>query len=393
MSYAPPSPDAPRASAKIRPGRGMYWLGALFLVAGVAAAAILGLIGLLRFSDTIDEFGRFRSTNAAEVTFEEDGHYTIYYESESKIDGETVNGPEDPPPGLEISVTNEDGDPVDTDPVDLDDESIDEYGAMELPLVESDYQGEAIREVRIDEPGRYRFEATADTDDEFVIAIGKGSLASLLSWVLGALAAFGLGLLLGLVTIIVTAVKRSRRKRELQRLQAQAAQAAAFTYGARPGYPGGAIPQPPTDSPPVAVPAPPPSPPARSDWAPPPESQEPPAAPPTTPVEPVAPAPPATSPLPTTPAEPRPPAAPPATPVPEPESTQPLPVPAAPAPKPPAPEPPAPEPPAPLPGRGPLPPPSPAPPPAWAPPPTPSGDEAGETGDERRPLPPPPPPS
>jgi hypothetical protein len=258
----------------------MYWLGVLFIVGGLAAAAVLGAIGLLRFSDTIDEFGRFRSTNAAEVTFEDSGTYTIYYESESKIDGETVNGPLDPPPGLQITVTNEDGDPVDTDRVDPDDGSIDEYGKMELPVAESDYEGEAVREVRIDEPGRYRFEATADTDDEFVIAIGKGSLASLLPWVLGALAAAGLGLLLGLLTIIVTAVKRGRRKRELTRIQAEAAQAAAFPYVAPVGSGVPAVTAPPEPvavpaSPPepVAVPAGPPEPPALSEWAPPPTAE------------------------------------------------------------------------------------------------------------------------
>jgi hypothetical protein len=257
----------------------MYWLGVLFIVGGVAAAAVLGGIGLLRFSDTIDEFGRFRSTNAAEVTFEDSGTYTIYYESESKIDGETVNGPLDPPPGLQITVTNEDGDPVDTDRVDPDDGSIDEYGKMELPLAESDYEGEAVREVRIDEPGRYRFEATADTDDEFVIAIGKGSLASLLPWVLGALAAVGLGLLLGVMTIIVTAVKRGRRKRELTRIRAEAAQAAAFPYAAPAGsgVPAVTPPEPvavPAGPPePVGVPAGPPEPPARSEWAPPPTAE------------------------------------------------------------------------------------------------------------------------
>ena len=118
-------------------------------------ALVLGLVGVLRFSDTIAEFGRFRSTSAAEVTFEEDGTYTIYYESESKIDGETVARRRILRP-TEIMVTNEDGDLIRTTPVDVDDESIDEYGTQEVPIVESDYQGVAVREVRIPEPGRYR---------------------------------------------------------------------------------------------------------------------------------------------------------------------------------------------------------------------------------------------
>jgi hypothetical protein len=256
MSYASYPPAAPASVPKVRPGRGMYWLGALFILAGIVAAGVLGVVGLWRFQDTIENFGRFRSSNAAEVTFEDEGTYTIYYESESKLDGEAISSPAQPPPGLEIIVTNENGDPVATQDIDRDDDSLDEYGTDEMPLIEADFEGEAIGEVRIDVPGRYRFEATADTDDEFVIAIGKGALDSLLPWILGALAAVGLGVLLGLATIIVTAVKRGRRKRELARLQAEAAQAAAFSR-APVGYGVPAVPQP-TEPVPVAVPAGPP---------------------------------------------------------------------------------------------------------------------------------------
>jgi hypothetical protein len=397
----------------------MYWLGALFILAGIVAAGVLGVVGLLRFQDTIESFGRFRSSNAAEVTFEDEGTYTIYYESESKIDGEAISGPAQPPPGLEITVTNENGDPVATQEIDRDDDSLDEYGTDEMPLIEADFEGEAIGEVRIDAPGRYRFEASADTDDEFVIAIGKGALDSLLPWILGALAAVGLGLLLGVATIIVTAVKRGRRKRELARLQAESAQAAAFSR-TPVGYGAPAVPQP-TEPVPVPVPAGPREPPALSEWAPPPDAPSgealPPApepSPPTRPREPVA-APPAhTEPTSTTPPEPAPaPPAPVSPPEAEPEPALVPPAPAAdgvgaepvaeperepePAAEPvrepePEPEPagvsPIAEPPPGSPFAPPPPPPAePAPPQSWAPPPPPPAP-----AEEHKPLPPPPPP-
>ncbi len=52
----------------------------------------------------------------------------------------------------------------------------------------------------------------------FVVAIGKGVLQSIWPWwILGAFAALVIGVGLGLLSIIRTAVKRGRRKRELRR--------------------------------------------------------------------------------------------------------------------------------------------------------------------------------
>jgi hypothetical protein len=74
MSLPPPTvPSEPSATAKIKPGKGWYWLGGILIAVGIVGGLALGIAGVLNLKNTIDDFGRFKvadGTGAATVTFE-----------------------------------------------------------------------------------------------------------------------------------------------------------------------------------------------------------------------------------------------------------------------------------------------------------------------------------
>jgi hypothetical protein len=89
MSFPPPTvPAEPPAPAKIKPGKGWYWVGSIVLAAGILGAIALGLAGFFQLKSTVEDFGRFRvenGTGKATVTFDKPGTYSIYYEHKSKV--------------------------------------------------------------------------------------------------------------------------------------------------------------------------------------------------------------------------------------------------------------------------------------------------------------------
>jgi hypothetical protein len=254
MSYPPPSvpndsPPPAGGRPKIKPGKGWYWVGALLIAGGLLGGAALGVAGVLNLRNSIEDFGRFKvedGTGAATVTFEKPGEYSIYYESESKVCADlsatpaescetvAVRGEDDPPAQLDISITSGDR----SLPIGPAENSLD-YSF-------SGFTGTEVATVDVDEAGSYSMVVETRREGEFAIALGKDVVATVLPWVLGAMALAAVGLILGLIILIVTGVKRRRRKRE-------AAMAAATAYPSAPAVfaPVGA---PPTAPPPVAPP-------------------------------------------------------------------------------------------------------------------------------------------
>jgi hypothetical protein len=251
---APPAPSAP---PKIKPSAGWVVFGILLIVAGIAGAIALFVAGFFRMSDTIEGFGRFAFDSDVDgwtVEFENSGTYTIYYEWESEVDGRTISGDEDPPRGLEITVTDESGEEIELDERDVDE-------TYELP----DFSGRALYEIDIDESGSFRFDVQTreENPDDFAIAIGKGALASIVPFVLGGVGVGLLGVILGVLMIVITLVKRKRFKRRA------AASASAYLPGYGPyagagwGPPGAPAPGVPGAAGPPGGYAPPPAP---SPW-------------------------------------------------------------------------------------------------------------------------------
>ncbi|HEU0041959.1 MAG TPA: hypothetical protein VFQ15_06395, partial [Jiangellaceae bacterium] len=249
MSYPPPSVpvDSPPLTGerpKIKPGKGWYWVGALLIAGGLLGGAALGIAGVLNLTNSIEDFGRFRvegGTGAATVTFEKPGQYSIYYENESEVcadlgatPGEpcetvTVQGESDPPAQLDISITSGDR----SLPIGPAENSLD-YSF-------SGFSGTEVATVDVDEAGSYSMVVETRREGEFAIALGKDVVSTVLPWVLGAMALAAVGLILGLIILIVTGVKRSRRKRE-------AAMAAATAYPSAPAV------FPPVTAPPITPP-------------------------------------------------------------------------------------------------------------------------------------------
>ena len=392
MSFPPPSvpQESPTTPTKIKPGKGWYWLGALLLAGGLLGGLALAVAGFLSLKNSVDDFGRFKVTNgqgSATVSFEKPGTYTIYYESHSKVcqdltqsgsgcTTETVRGPKSPPAGLSITISK-DGQDLDVK---------DAKNSFDYTL--GDYTGKAVGSVKVDEPGAYSMVVQTRREGDFAIALGKDVVSTIVPWLIGAVALAVLGVILGLLVLILTGVKRGRRKRE-------AAMAAATPYPSAPPFVATPVPAGAPVAPPVVVPAGAPGPTDHSPYTPPDGGWS---TPP--PVAPVAPVPPA----PTEGLAPPPPAptAPPPAPAPLAAPADGGPGLAPPPPAEPSLAPPAPAAPSPAPAPAPVPAPA-SPPPAAAPgasgsatptPPPPPGapDEAPQSPTDGGALPPPPPP-
>ena len=266
MSFPPPSvpQESPATPTKIKPGKGWYWLGALLLAGGLLGGLALAVAGFLSLKNTVDDFGRFKVTNgqgSATVSFEKPGTYTIYYESHSKVcqdltqsgsgcTTETVRGPKSPPAGLSITISK-DGQDLDV-----------KEAKNSFDYTLGDYTGKAVGSVKVDEPGAYSMVVQTRREGDFAIALGKDVVSTIVPWLIGALALAALGVILGLLVLILTGVKRGRRKRE-------AAMAAATQYPSAPPFVATPVPVGAPVAPPVVVPAGAPGPTDHSPYTPP----------------------------------------------------------------------------------------------------------------------------
>jgi hypothetical protein len=271
MSSYPSAPtpyqQAPVPAAGTGPGKKWYVIGVLAIVLGIGGAIAMIAGGLVNLSRTVDGFGRFLAPATKTLQFERAGDYTVYYEFIGEVCADQasrrgcvqVDAADAIPASLEVTMTDPSGAAV----------PIRSAQEGEVSFSFGGRAGLAAYEVTIDEPGDYLIEVTATGDAQFGIAVGRGVLGDLLRWILGGLAVGALGVLLGLLAIIITAVKRGKARRASQQVQW------AATYGAPPGGPSPyASPSPYAPSPygaPPAPPAPPTAPPTAggSSWGPP----------------------------------------------------------------------------------------------------------------------------
>jgi hypothetical protein len=204
-------PPAPRPV--IKPSKAWYWIGALLIAAGVLTAIGLFVGWVVTTSHIVDNFARVKVPPEGQqvaLDFKKPGEYRIYYEWRSEADGERVNNKSsDPPSQLDITVAAPDGSPIDVKPDDND-----------FSFSFNDKFGQAVSKIDIPAAGNYTMSVTSNATEPFVIAVGKGVLHTIWPWwLLGMIAAFVVGVGLGLLAIILTAVKRGRRKKELRRAQ------------------------------------------------------------------------------------------------------------------------------------------------------------------------------
>jgi hypothetical protein len=242
-------------SPAVKPGKIWYWLGVLSILTGFVVGAILVVNSISTLSKTVDGFGRVRvpGGESCKLVFDKPGRYTIYYEFDTKIPQrddacndtggtELINASTSSPLGLDVtlkSVDKPDSAPLKTVPSTSGDVSISLNG----------HSGKAIREVQVDRAGDYVIEVSdgsASATDPYVLAVGRGAIASVASRILSALAIAGLGGLLGLILLLVTGSKR-RKHRQLLATQGPTGYPSASTspYGSPLQAPWAGAPVPP----------------------------------------------------------------------------------------------------------------------------------------------------
>lgn len=278
VTNAPPpppgAPGTPVASTRIKPSGWWYLPAVLLLVGGLVGGAIAMVAGFVNLSRLVDDFARVVVVDGSAtetLTFERSGRFVLYYEFESDVDGTGFAGNDsDLPAVLEATVTDVEGNPLLVR---------DERNDFSFSF--SGNAGISFASVRIPEPGTYTLAVESSETTPFVVSVGPSMLGRLARTLLLGLGIMGVGTVLGVVWIVVLAVKRGRRKRERRQLT-------AATWGQQYGWAA-----PPTSGPggwygtPGAPPVPPSMPPPPSTpggWgAPPPPPPPPPGAPPSGP--------------------------------------------------------------------------------------------------------------
>lgn len=205
------------------PSRAGYWIGGVIIAAGILGALLCGGLAYNAFIHRVDGFSRVPLTGT-EVLHFDPGGYVVYYEG--------LGIPDNVPPTTVVVTPSGGLQPLD----------VSRYGGpggrSYLTYGVHGHAGEAIATFSVPAPGGdYRL--TSAAVGLGVLAVGR-SLGPLLAvGTLGAIASAGLGLAIGLLLIILTAVRRKKARR----LQAGYAYP-GYGYG-YPAYPG----QPPPGSP------------------------------------------------------------------------------------------------------------------------------------------------
>jgi len=151
------------------------------MLLGIVAAILFGVLGFVGIANTVDDFARV-SPGSDTVRIDSRGEYVIYSEDGSFF--------------VDVQVTSPDGEVVRTN----------RY-LTDLTYEFNGRTGRAISTFQATDTGRYTVTTTSD------VAVGKSVAGDLIRTILIPFLIAGLGFLLGLIVIIVTAVKRSGSKK------------------------------------------------------------------------------------------------------------------------------------------------------------------------------------
>ncbi len=182
MIWPPPgAPGTETPKADIRPKARWFWIGGGIIVLGIVGAILFAILGFFGIADKVDNFARV-SPGTDTVRINSTGEYVIYTEDGSFF--------------ASVEVISPDGEPVRTS----------RY-LTSLEYTFNGRTGQAVATFDADDTGRY----TINTDTN--IAIGDSIAGDLLRAILIPFVIVGITFLLGLIIIIVTAVKRSGAKK------------------------------------------------------------------------------------------------------------------------------------------------------------------------------------
>lgn len=190
--------DPSRAPTIIRPAPGRIWYAVAVLAALCGFAGAI-LVGYTKLKDVTGSLTQIVVPGGAVLTFEP-GHYTIFHEYQSVVDGRIYSGTDIS--GLLVQVVPTDG----GQPV-----------ALGQPGVSSTYEfggraGQSVFAFDVTKAGEYRLAASypeGRREPQAVLAVGQGTAWRIVSLVLSAI---GLALL-GVAAGVLIAVMVYRRRR------------------------------------------------------------------------------------------------------------------------------------------------------------------------------------
>lgn len=186
-------------------------LGALFIMAGLAAAAVLWTSAGSRERDAVEGFARAPVGCDTTLDFVETGSYYVFLESSGtvdSVDGDCdVEGDYDVAgsrtPDVEVEIQDPDGD-------DLSDDLDDDVGdvAYDVEVDGANFVGESIFTIEIEQFNDHVIRvASDDVDETFVVALGRDPGDGVVALRGGAVAAGLVGLLAG-VALVLLGVRR-----------------------------------------------------------------------------------------------------------------------------------------------------------------------------------------
>lgn len=149
------------------------------MLLGIVGAFALGVVGVFGIASTVDDFAR-ASAGSDTVQIDSVGDYVVYSE------GPDIGS---------VDIVGPDGEPVSTSRYSTD-----------LTYDFDGRSGTAVATFTAEDAGEYTIRADAD------VAIGPSIADDLIRAILVPLLIGGISFLVGLVVIVVTAVKRSRSK-------------------------------------------------------------------------------------------------------------------------------------------------------------------------------------
>lgn len=188
----------------IRPSRWYYLLSLLVVAIGAALFFVITIKGV---SSIPEKLTQMEAPGMREMTFNEKGKYTIFYEHQSVMDGRVYDTGGNLS-GLWLNVVSkETNTPL----------------ALTQPSVSTSYtvgnrSGVSVLEFNIDRPGVYQVMATHhgnNEQQEVVLAIGHGVTSTITVTVIGALAAMFGSIIVALIIGVFTFIKRRKARRAL----------------------------------------------------------------------------------------------------------------------------------------------------------------------------------
>ncbi|MBF6171477.1 hypothetical protein [Nocardia blacklockiae] len=200
-------PAEPAVPQGITPSGRWYVLAAALAVAGIVGAMVIGVTSFVRLSDRVDGFQRVPIPGSSDVRIGDTGGYTMYFEYPN-ASAVAFRG------SVNVRLLGPDGASI----------PLEDYSSA-LTYNFGGHEGRAGFSFDAPRPGTYH--VVTQGDSGVTAAIGRGIGGSIGATVLLALGVGAAGVILGLVVLIVVAVRRGSSKRRI-------AAAAGWSYPAAP---------------------------------------------------------------------------------------------------------------------------------------------------------------